>query len=53
MASEKELFFLVDSGADISLLTSMWLIGTTESEPQKKVRVKSVEGSVLVNAWEY
>ena len=32
---------------DISLLKSMWLIGTMEFEPQKKVRVKSVDGSVL------
>ena len=47
VGSEKELLFLVDSGADISLLKSKRLIGAKEFEPQKKVRVRSVDGSVL------
>jgi hypothetical protein len=41
-----KLYFLVDSGADISLVKSQKLLGTVEFEPKNKVRVKSAEGSV-------
>jgi len=42
-----KLYFLVDSGADISLVKSYKLLGTAEFEPNDRVRVKSVEGSVI------
>jgi hypothetical protein len=32
--------FLIDTGADISLLKGSKLIGTTEYDPEKKVKVK-------------
>ena len=38
---------LVDSGADISLVKSEKLLGTAEFEPVDRVRVKSVEGSMI------
>jgi hypothetical protein len=41
-----KLYFLVDSGADISLVKSCKLLGTAEFEPKDRARVKSVEGSV-------
>ena len=47
VGSEKELLFLVDSGADFSLLKSKRLIGTKEFEPQNRVQIRSVDGSVL------
>jgi hypothetical protein len=40
-----ELLLLVDTGADISLLKGEKLIGSTEYDPEGKVRVKSVDGS--------
>jgi hypothetical protein len=42
-----KLYFLVDSGADISLVKSKRLLGTAEFEPRDRVRVKSVDGSTL------
>lgn len=42
-----ELDLLVDSGADISLLKSKNLLGTVEFEPDERVRLKSVDGSVI------
>jgi hypothetical protein len=42
-----KLHFLVDSGADISLVKSYKLLGTAEFEPTDRVRVKSIEGSVI------
>jgi len=42
-----KLHFLVDSGADISLVQSYKLLGTAEFEPKDSVRVKSVEESVI------
>jgi hypothetical protein len=42
-----ELYFLVDSGADISLLKSKRLLSTAEFERRDRVRVKSVEGCVI------
>ena len=53
VGSEKELLFLVDSGADISLLKSKRLIGTKEFEPQNKVKIRNVDGSVLETARKY
>ena len=43
----KNLHLLVDSGADFSLLKRRKLLGTAEFEPRDRVRVKSVEGSVI------
>ena len=43
----RKLHFLVDSGADISLVKSYKLLGTAEFEPKDRVRVKSVEGYVI------
>jgi hypothetical protein len=42
-----KLYFLVDSGADIGLVKSYKFWGTDEFEPKDRVRVKSVEGSVI------
>lgn len=42
-----ELLFLIDSGADISVLKGEKLIGSTEYDPERKVRVKSVSGSLI------
>jgi hypothetical protein len=43
-----KLYFLIDSGADtISLVKSYKLLGTAEFEPKDRVRVKSVDGSVI------
>jgi len=41
------LYILVDSGADISLVKSKKLLGTAEFEPEDRVRVKGVEGSMI------
>jgi hypothetical protein len=43
----KKLYLLVDSGADISLLKSRNLRGEVEFEPEDRVRLKSIEGSVI------
>jgi hypothetical protein len=40
-----KLYFLVDSGADTSLVKSEELLSTAEFEPRDRVRVKSVEES--------
>jgi hypothetical protein len=42
-----KLYFLVDSGADISLIKSEKLLSAAEFEPKDQVRVKSVEGSII------
>jgi len=42
-----ELYFLVDSGADFSLVKSRKLVGTAEFEPKDRVRFKSVYGSII------
>jgi hypothetical protein len=41
------LYLLVDTGADVSLLKSARLLGTAEFEPKDKMRIRSVEGSVI------
>jgi hypothetical protein len=41
--------FLVNSGADISLIKRYKSLGTTEFEPKDRERVNSVEGSVIDN----
>jgi hypothetical protein len=43
----RQLYFLVDSGADISLVKSEKLLGTAEFEPKDRVRVKSVDGLTI------
>ena len=47
ISKENELLFLIDRGADISLLKGDNLIGTTEYDPERKVKVKCVEGSPM------
>ena len=42
-----KLYFLVDSGADISLIKSEKLLGTATIEPRDRVRVKSVNGAII------
>jgi len=39
--------FLIDTGADISLLQGNKLLGTTEYDPERKVKVKCVDGSPM------
>ena len=46
MSQEHKLYFLVDSGADISLINSEKLSSTAEFEPTDGIRVKSV-GSII------
>jgi hypothetical protein len=38
---------LLDTGADICLVRSSVLLGDTEFDPQKRVKVKSLEGSII------
>ena len=47
MSKGDNLYFLVDLGADISLVKSKKLLGTAEFEPRDRVRVKSIDGSIL------
>jgi hypothetical protein len=42
-----ELLLLIDSGADVSVLKGKNLIGSTKYDPERKVRVKSVSGSLI------
>jgi hypothetical protein len=44
---EKELLFLVDTGADISLLKGNKLAGTAEFNPDERIKVKCVDGSPI------
>jgi predicted aspartyl protease len=41
------LKFLLDTGADMCLVKSTKLLGTTEFDPQQKVKVKSIDGSIV------
>ena len=43
----RKLHFLVNSGAYISLVKSYTLLGSAESEPKDRVRIRSVEGSAI------
>ena len=43
----RQLYFLVDSGADISWVKSQKLLSTAEYEPRDRVLVKGVEGSLI------
>jgi hypothetical protein len=45
VSREGDLLFLIDMGADISLLKREKLIDTTEFDPRRKVKVKCVDGS--------
>lgn len=47
MNNGNKLYLPVDSEADISLLKAQKLSGTAEFEPTEKIRIKSVEGSVI------
>jgi hypothetical protein len=39
ISREKDLLFLVDTEADVGLVKGNKLIGTTECDPEKKVKV--------------
>jgi hypothetical protein len=43
----RQLYFLVDTGADISLVKSEKLLSTAEFEPRDRVLVKSTEGPMI------
>ena len=45
--SEKELLFLLDTGADVSIINSRKVIGTTKFEPRRKTRLKSVNEAII------
>ena len=47
ISKEDELLFLIDTGADISLLKGNKLIGTTEYDPENKEKVKCLDGSPM------
>jgi len=47
ISNEDELLFLIDTGADISLLKGNKLIGTTQYDPEKGVKLKCVDGSPM------
>jgi hypothetical protein len=47
VSKEDELCFLVDSGADISLVKDQKLLGNVEFEPGDRARVKGVDRSIL------
>ena len=49
ISKENGLLFLIDTGENISLLKGDNLIGTTEYDPERKVKVKCVDGSPMVN----
>jgi hypothetical protein len=42
-----ELLLLIDSGANVSILKGEKLIGSTKYDPERRVRVKSVSGSLI------
>jgi hypothetical protein len=46
-SKEEGLLFLVDTGADVSLLKGNKLVGTTEFNPEGKIEVKCVDGSTI------
>jgi hypothetical protein len=47
ISKEDDLLFLIYTGADISLLKGTKLIGTTEYDAERKVKVKCVDGSPM------
>ena len=47
MSQGRKLHFLVDSGADISLVKSYKFLRAAEFQPKDSVSVKCVEGSVI------
>jgi hypothetical protein len=47
ISKEKKLLFLLDTGVDVSVIKSKKLVSTTEFELQQKVRLKSVDGSIV------
>ena len=47
ISKEDTLLFLIDTGADISLLKGDKVIGSTEYDPEGKVQVKGVDGSPI------
>jgi hypothetical protein len=44
---DEELYFLLDTGADVSIIKSEKLIGSTEFESREKIKLKSVGGSIV------
>jgi hypothetical protein len=47
-----ELILLIDYGEDLSILQGENLIGSTEYDPERKVRVKSISGTLIkIRTW--
>jgi hypothetical protein len=42
ISRDRELYFLLDTGADVSIIKCEKLIGSTEFEPQEKVKRKRI-----------
>jgi hypothetical protein len=42
-----KLIFLLDTGADISLIKCTTLVGTTEYDPNQRIKVKCEDGAVV------
>jgi hypothetical protein len=47
ISKQDELLIFIDRGTDISLLNRNKLIGSTEYDPENKVKVKCVDGSTM------
>jgi hypothetical protein len=47
ISKEDELLFLIDTGVYICLLKGINIIGTTEYDREKKVKLKCVDGSPM------
>jgi hypothetical protein len=47
ISTEEGLLFLLDTGAEVSVVKSQKLIGSTRFDPQRKIKLKSVDGSVV------
>jgi hypothetical protein len=46
--SEEKERFLLDTGADVSVINSRNVIGTAKFEPRRKTRLKGINGAVIV-----
>jgi hypothetical protein len=47
ISKKRGLLFLLDTGAEISIVKRHKLIGSTRFDPQQKVKLKSIDGSVV------
>jgi hypothetical protein len=51
ISNGRELLLLVDTGADVSLIKPGNFDKTREFDPDGKIKVKSVDGSIVENFW--